>query len=582
MHEFTWSGRAPGRHRTWVCAAAALLSLTTSPCRAADDGWIATAALMPVRPDIADEVPAGATPWLPTPEQLEARRAVVGSVAISVEEIFDEADPREDGLLYRLANDLKIRTREGTIREALLLQPGDAFSAQKAEESARLLRERDYLADAEVVPARYDSETNTVDMRVHVRDVWTLEPGIGIGRKGGTNKARLRIADENLFGFGQKVALGYSSDVDRSGVNLQFIDPNLFHSWWSLDTAYADNSDGSNVYVDIGRPFFSLDSRWSAGLSANTRSEITPLYTLGEKVSEFASQYDDISVQGGISKGLVDGWTTRWLAGYRYDRARFTPVPDSEFATADIPDDRTLSYPWVGIEMIEDQFTTTRNRDQIGRIEDLFLGRRFHATLGFASPALGSDRNAGIFSVGGGMSYAVGALGEMDLAANWEGRLESGGLVDAVAELSTRYYHRFDEKNTLMTFVGAAHADDLTEDRQLQLGGDNGLRGYPLRYQTGDTRLQAIVEERYYTDWYPFRLFRVGAAAFADVGRMWGGDPAVTGSQEWLADVGVGLRLGNARSGSGGSVLHIDVAFPLNGAQDIGSMQLLLEGRKSF
>ncbi len=580
MHGSVWSSRSPARYG--VCAAAACVLLAGQPGQAADDGRITTAALMPVRPEATGELQGGATAVLPTPDQLEARRAMIGSVAISVDEIFDEADPREDGLLYRLANDLKIHTREGTIREALLLRPGDTFSVQKAEESARLLRERNYLADAEVVPARYDAQTNTVDMNVRVRDVWTLEPGIGIGRSGGTNKTRLRVADENLFGFGQKLALGYSSDVDRSGVNLQFIDPNLFHSWWSLNTAYAGNSDGSNAFIDIGRPFFSLDSRWSASFSGNSRSEITPLYTLGEKVSEFESQYDNVSVQGGISRGLVDGWTTRWLAGYRYDRARFTPVPGGEFATVDIPDDRTLSYPWVGIELIEDRFATTHNRDQIGRTEDIFLGRRFHASVGFASPALGSDRSAGIFSLGGGTSYTVGELGEMDLTANWEGRVESGGLADAVAELSTRYYHRFDERNTLMAFVGAAHADELTEDRQLQLGGDNGLRGYPLRYQTGDTRLQATVEQRHYTDWYPFRLFRVGAAAFADVGRMWGGDPAVTGPQEWLADVGVGLRLGNARSGSGGSVLHIDIAFPLNGAQDIDSMQLLLEGRKSF
>jgi len=27
------------------------------------------------------------------------------------------------------------------------------------------------------------------------------------------------------------------------------------------------------------------------------------------------------------------------------------------------------------------------------------------------------------------------------------------------------------------------------------------------------------VEQRFYTDWYPFRLARIGAAVFGDVGR---------------------------------------------------------------
>ena len=58
-------------------------------------------------------------------------RAVVGSVAIEVGDIFDESDPRENNFLYRLANDLHLSTREGTVREWLLLQPGELSPAQK-------------------------------------------------------------------------------------------------------------------------------------------------------------------------------------------------------------------------------------------------------------------------------------------------------------------------------------------------------------------------------------------------------------------------------------------------------------------
>jgi outer membrane protein assembly factor BamA len=548
----------------------------------ADDGRQTTAALMPVRPEPSTESTGGATADLPTPAELEEWQAAIGSVAIEVGDIFDESDPRENKLFYRLANDLHLSTREATVREWLLLQPGEHYSAQKAEETARILRKRKYLAEAEVVPSSYDPATNTVDLRVRVRDVWTLEPGVGFGRSGGTNKSRLRIAEENLFGLGQKVALAFKSDEDRSGVSLQFIDPNLFHSFWGLATDYSDNSDGSSTYLNLERPFYSLDARWSLGFSGSVTEEVTPLYESGEKASAFNSEYESYGVQGGVSKGLVNGWTRRWLAGYRYDRARFTPTTGNDLPTLELPEDRLLSYPWVGIELIEDHFATTRNRDQIGRTEDLFLGKRLRASVGWASPAFGSDRSAGIFSLGGSTGRLVGAVGEMQLAANWEGRVESGSLADALAEASSRYYHRFNEKNVFMATVAGAHADDLSLDRQLQLGGDNGLRGYPLRYQTGDTRLQGTIEERYYTDWFPFRLLRVGGAVFADVGRMWGGDPDTRDSQDWLADAGFGLRFGNARSSSIGSVLHLDLAFPLTGASDIDSMQVLLEAHTTF
>lgn len=48
-----------------------------------------------------------------------------------------------------------------------------------------------------------------------------------------------------------------------------------------------------------------------------------------------------------------------------------------------------------------------------------------------------------------------------------------------------------------------------------------------------------------------------------------------------LTDAGIGLRLGNSRSALG-NVLHIDLAFPLNGDKSIKSMQFLVETKRSF
>jgi hemolysin activation/secretion protein len=118
-------------------------------------------------------------------------------------------------------------------------------------------------------------------------------------------------------------------------------------------------------------------------------------------------------------------------------------------------------------------------------------------------------------------------------------------------------------------------------EEQLLLGGDNGLRGYPLRYQAGDASALVTLEQRFYTDWQPLKLFNVGAAVFFDAGRTWGRDEFAPAPAGWLKDVGIGLRLGSARSGLG-NVLHIDLAFPLDGDSDIDSMQLLIETRKSF
>jgi len=82
----------------------------------------------------------------------------------------------------------------------------------------------------------------------------------------------------------------------------------------------------------------------------------------------------------------------------------------------------------------------------------------------------------------------------------------------------------------------------LDVDNQVLLGGDNGLRGYPLRYQDGTAQALWTIEQRFFSDWYPFRLFRVGAAAFFDMGRIWGNAPLAAPSLGLLKDAGFGLR----------------------------------------
>jgi outer membrane protein assembly factor BamA len=102
-----------------------------------------------------------------------------------------------------------------------------------------------------------------------------------------------------------------------------------------------------------------------------------------------------------------------------------------------------------------------------------------------------------------------------------------------------------------------------------------------LRYQSGDQRALFSVEERFYTDWYPFQLFRVGGAAFFDVGRAWGGPYQNLINPGWLKDFGVGLRILSARSASA-NVLHLDIAFPIDSDANIKKVQFLVKSYTTF
>ena len=529
----------------------------------------------------ACEAPGGAVPQaLPTSEELVQQGAKIGVIDIHVEDIFDPSRPEESATLYRWANDLHLLTREDAIRSQLLFREAEPYSPQKVSETERLLRGRRYLFDAWIEPTCYHPEEQVVDVRVRVRDVWSLNPGISFSRAGGTNRAGIEVQDQDFLGRGELVSVSWSRNVDRDSLLFIYDDPQVFGSWWRGRVAYSDNSDGQYGDLQLGRPFYSLDTRWSAGGRVAGGDRIDSRYQLGKVLDAYTENVDHAEVYFGRSAGLQDGWARRWTGGVRYDRSTFAATSVDPLA-APLPADRTLVYPWVGLEWIEDDFATSRNQDQLARTEDLQFGRSLRAELGMAAPAWGADRSAAIFALGGHAGRRFGESRSMFVTGDLGGRWESDGLHDVLLETEARYYHRQRPHALFFASARGALADNPDLDHQLLLGGDNGLRGYPLRYQSGTASALFTVEERVFTDWYPFRLFHIGAAAFADAGRTWGRDVAGAEPLGWLSDVGIGLRIGNSRTGLG-NVLHFDIAVPLASQPGIDTVQFLIQTRQSF
>lgn len=515
---------------------------------------------------------------IPDPERLEEMGASIGRIVLLKENVFDTTRPDEDNWLYRLANRLHIVTRDSVIRQQLLFREGDAFSTRLVNESARILRRNEYLYTAEVEPLHY--EDGTVDMAVRTRDLWTLMPGASVSRSGGENKARVTLSESNLLGRGGKLRLSYVDDVDRESTTFDYSDNNLGHSWVSFYVGYADKSDGDTVDLRAERPFFSLDARWTAGFEALDDAREERLYELGEEVAEYAQKTDYYTVFGGWSAGLVDGWVRRWTAGVVYDNQEFTEVPEPEFVAA-VPEDRRLVYPYVGFELLEDSYATTANRDQIGRTEDFYFGRRVTAMLGFASEAFGSDRESVIYSLQASRGFGDINSKALLLRGEASGRVDDGTWRNSIVELDARYYNQITSKRLFFMTLNGKFGHELDLENPIELGGDSGLRGYPLRYQAGDASLLFTIEQRYFTDWYPFRLARVGGAIFADIGRTWGDNPVAGAPRGWLRDIGFGLRLGPTRGGAH-EIVHLDIAFPLDGDSSIDDVQILLESKGSF
>ncbi len=513
--------------------------------------------------DEHDAIPDGATI-----DRIEYRRA----------NVFDLSNPEENNWLYRLANRLHVRTRESTVRQQLLFEAGDAYDPRLLEESERILRSKKYFWDASI-----EAEANAeggVDVIVDTRDVWTLMPEISISRSGGENKTILGVEEDNLLGYGQRLQLTYEDNVDRESTAFEFSDPQIGQSWVAVFLRLADNSDGHEHVVSLQKPFHELDARRAAGFYGYDTDLRQAVYSLGDEAAEYRQERQYYSAFAGLSRGLRDGWVNRYTAGIVYDDNRFSAVPEPALPAL-VPQSRKLVYPYIGFELLEDDFEKTANHDQMERSEDFYLGTRMTATVGWSDTAFDADRDALVFSASANHSFGRLSSRALLLSATTGGRVESGDLVNSKLRLSARFYWRQSEKRLFFALLDATAGHDLDIDNLVEIGGDSGLRGYPLRYQTGDGRALLSIEQRYFTDWYPFRLFRVGGAVFFDIGRGFGDNPAGEPDQGWLRDVGFGLRFAPTRLGTR-KIVHLDFAFPLDGDPTIDSVQVLLEAKQSF
>ncbi len=510
----------------------------------------------------------------------------LGQITVVRQDVFE----RPANWLHRQANRYHPRTREQVVRSVLPMRPGEEVDARLLAEAERILRSKVYLYDARVIPARLCGDV--LDILVVTRDVWTLMPRLSVSRAGGENDVGIGISDTNVGGSGKSILLGYDRDEDRRGMVLAVSDPNVNDSRWAADMVLVDNDDGERYAASIRRPFYALDARHAFRLDGDDFERDEGLYFLGDKFWEYRADTNVVRTSLGWSSGLRKRFVNRWSVGYGWEQYRFDLPAALVAAFPEVEDPRRrYGYPFLAFERLEDDFDTRVNVDRVQRTEDLALGQRINAELGYSSDATGGEGE----HVVGRLSFADAAWisdrqlvsfrawlsGYYDLDDHRGENMFAQGLV------TYRWQHA--DAWSLLVSAAAAATRGSTLDQQLLLGGGSGLRGYPNRYQLGDRRFLVTVEERFYSNIYPLQMFRLGTAAFLDVGRAWyeGEVP------DWVPDdrdadhfgvignVGLGLRLESTRTRRD-LIIHLDVALPLRDGPDVRGVEVTLTAKQTL
>jgi hypothetical protein len=509
---------------------------------------------------------------------LEAQGLRIGEVRIHAENIFDLADPAENNWLFRLANSLHVGTRPEVIRRSILFKSGDPVSARVIEESERLLHANRFLYEAAIRPGAVHD--GVVDVDVITRDTWTIDLTGKYSRTGGENSSKFGIRDTNLAGTALTLGFSQTSDPDRSGWEFETTYPKAFDGWTQLSYMQGSYDDGSTRKASVVRPFYALDTRWAYSIAYDKFDRVDSIYNAGDVVSAYRHGSKGFEAWGGWSPGLVNGWTQRFSAGVTARDEAYAIEP-GEVPLVPLPIDHKLRGPFVAYEVVEDRFKRTRNRDQIARTEFVEMGFNSRLQLTRTLEGWGATRSAWLYSAIASYGYAFPRGHDLLAKLTLERGLDSRGETLDHQGMSLRYYA---PQSARAAFYGLLELDRIgtaAAPDQLSIGGDTGLRAYPLRYQHGEQRALMTLEQRYYTDWYPFRLFRVGGAVFFDAGRAWKGVNQNTANGGWLSDAGVGLRISLDRTAFA-NVLHIDAAVPFDREPGIKAVEFSVKTQLTF
>lgn len=522
---------------------------------------VSTRAAEPTNPEPTNPVltrPAPAKQW----KTLEARKAAIGKIEVEVGDVFDLAKPDENTWIGRTANHLHATSREVIFRRILLFSVGDPVRERRIYETERLLRALPFVKTARIDP-RVEPD-GTVVAVVRVRDAWTTQVNAGYSQVGGQKTSNLGVDEKNFMGTGKDVAFDLSKDPVRSTWGLAYGDPQLFGSRWTLNVHTQYLTDGFVRSIQLQRPFFALNTPWSAGAAVSESHNILYFYDQGRAIFQAPFIQNAVSLTGGVL--LHESEDRVWRGGLllqRQDTAygAITQTAPAGSLLAPTLTDRRLRGPALTFATEEDAFEEFENLQGMDIPEDYNLAWNADMALGTYSRAWGSTMAAPFFLLEGTKGWSTSADNLTLFTASWAGRKPATGLENSLMSFSLVKYHKVSENQIFAGLVAVDRAQRPDPENWSYLGGDQGMRGFPNELHPGDARWLTSLDYRYLTDQRWWGIVRLGYSVFMDLGSVHRMD-----GQGWsrtYSDVGFGLRLGNLKS-SIGRVILLSVAVPLN------------------
>ena len=522
----------------------------------------------------------------------------ISYVFIDNHSMFDThpGEQRRFSWFYRTANALHVRTRRSVIARELLFAPGDCFNPTLAEESERLLRSYDFLAQVQIfgVP-QLDGSYHVV---VDTRDEWSTQPDFRVSLHNGVRFEGARLREANLFGRGESVTAYYAQREVTRDYGISFRTPQFAATRWDLEAELGRTRAGTIFSETVAYPFVGEVSRWSARQQFSREDRFFD-YVADDTgdgnhvLVPMRDKHFDLAV---VARLGHRGNLTLLGAGLNFQNLSYPGLPRTAHADdfdSEADADTTLIGPAlrnreelnnIRLSLLLGQrnvwWVKRRGLDAMRGQQDVRLGAEIGASIGRSISALEADDDLQT------MLALFTGLEVGNLLVSTRARLDTRRDFDAPSDLSEwedvygegellAYWQPLAlPRHTVVLRASGTAGWNTRTPFQLTLGGDRTLRGYHPDRFPGGRRAIFTLEDRMYWGWPWRETVDLGSSLFVDVGRMWPGDAPYGLDSGWRTTVGFGLR--SSFPPGSRTTYRIDVAFPVQPRPNMRDLRLMI------
>jgi hypothetical protein len=454
------------------------------------------------------------------------------------------------------ANRLHTNTKEPIIRNYLFVKEGKPLNPYRVADNERTLRNLDFIMDVRIYVQPILHSTDSVDLLVVTRDVFSL--GVSAKIKFGS-LYRLNIGDINFGGVGQKVEFdqlfeegrtphyGYQGLYRLNNIGGSFIDGTIGYSIINEGVSIGNENEQS-LFFKLSRALYQPFARvageieFSDNMSRNVYSEPDSTF------SPYRYQIQDywIGYSFGYKnspKNLKENRNRKFIAVRAYQQY-FLHSRDTNLTEPDRYAYRDKVSLLAQLTFFRQDFYKTQYVVGFGRTEDIPYGYRVSITAGWEKeienkrPYLGGElaynhvRPSGYI-----LSY------NLKLASYWDGNRAEDGLL---ALNFSRYSKPYSMSRMIMRHrfeVGYAMLFNQEVKQGININDVNGILGFKPDSLVGNQRMTMSQEEIIFTPW-KFLGFRSAFVARADLSLIQR-KGALFESQNFFSGFSLGIRARN-------------------------------------